>query len=110
MKPITVTTSDASGGTKNSGNIVVDHHGKPQISLQAVVTGTATYTIQQTLNDPYDSTQTVTWFNHPDSALVAATTNQQGNYGYVPLMIRLQQTAGTGSVTLTVLQAGEANG
>jgi hypothetical protein len=110
MRPITVTTTDASGGTKNSAAILVDHHGKPQISLQVVVTGSATYTVQQSLNDPYDATQTTTWFSHPDTALVAATTNQQGNYAYVPLQIRLQQTAGAGSATLTVLQAGEANG
>lgn len=106
MKPNTVTSSNASGGTVYSNAVVLDYYGRPEVSLQAVVTGTATYTVQQTLNNPLDTTQTLTWFDHPDSALVGATANQQGNYAYIPVAVRLKQTAGSGSVALTVLQAG----
>ena len=106
MKPNTVTSSNASGGTVYSAAVVLDYYGRPEVSLQTVVTGTATYTIQQTLNNPLDSTQTVTWFSHPDANLVAQTVNRQGNYAYIPVAIRVQQTAGSGSVALTVLQAG----
>jgi len=105
MKPIIRTTSDASGGTKNSDAAVLDYYGLPQVSLQAVVTGTATYTIQQSLNNPLLG-QTMTWFDHPDSNLVGQTINRQGNYAYIPTAVRIQQTAGSGSVTLTVIQAG----
>lgn len=106
MKPISVTTSDASAGTKNSNPIIMDYHGRPEVSLQAVVSGTATYTIQQTLDNPNAAGVTPTWFDHPDTNLVAQTVNRQGNYAYIPVAIRLSQTAGSGSVTLTVVQAG----
>ena len=106
MRPIVVTTSDASGGAKNSNSAVLDTYGWPQCSLQAVVTGTATYSIQQTLDNVQDSSITATWFDHPDSTLVGATASKQGNYAYLPAAIRLRQTAGSGSVRLTVIQTG----
>jgi hypothetical protein len=77
--------------------------GSHEVSLQVVISGTATYTVQQTLDDPASSP---TWFSHPDSALVGATTNQQGNYGYLPRAVRINVTAVSGSVTFTVLQPG----
>jgi hypothetical protein len=106
MRPIKVSVSDASGGTKNSNAAILDYYGRPEVALQAVITGTATYTIQQTLDNPLETGVTPTWFDHPDSTLVGATTNKQGNYAYLPVAVRVQQTAGTGSVTLTIVQAG----
>jgi hypothetical protein len=106
MRPLKASVSDASGGTKNSRPIVLDYYGRPEVSLQVVVTGSATYTVQQTLDNPLEEGVTPTWFNHPDGDLVAQTVNRQGNYAFVPVAVRVQQTAGTGSVTLTVLQAG----
>lgn len=106
MRPIQVSVSNASGGAKNSNPAVLDYYGRPEVSIQVVVTGTATYTVQQTLDNPLEEGATVTWFNHPDATLVDQTTNRQGNYGYIPTAVRVRQTAGSGSVTLTVLQAG----
>ena len=106
MKPNTVTSSDASGGTVYSTAVVMDYYGRPETSLQTVVTGSATYTIQQTLNNPLNTSETVTWFDHPDTNLVGATGNVQGNYAYLPVAVRIKQTAGSGSVALTVVQAG----
>lgn len=106
MRPISVTISDASGGAKNSNPIIMDYHGRPEISLQTVVTGTVNYTIQQTLDNPNDSSVTATWFDHPDTNLVAATANKQGNYGYVPVAVRIRLNSGSGSVVFTVVQAG----
>ena len=105
MKPIVVTVSDASLDVKRSNPIIMDYHGQPEVSLQVVVTGTANYTIQQTLDNPNDGS-TPTWFDHPDTNLVAQTVNRQGNYAYIPTAIRLQLNSGTGSATLTVVQAG----
>lgn len=107
MRNIVLTTSDASGGTKTSETGIVDRHGRPEISLQVVVTGTATYSVQQTLDNIFDTSITPTWFDHPDPNLVGATSNKQGNYAYVPFAIRLRQTAGSGSARLTILQAGD---
>jgi len=105
MRPIVVTTSDASAGTKNSTPVIMDYLGNPNVSLQVVVTGTVNYTVQQTLDNPNDAAVTPTWFNHPDANLVAQIINRQGNYAYIPVSVRLQQTSGSGSAVLTVVQA-----
>lgn len=106
MRPVSVTTSNASGGAINSNPLVLDYYGRPEVSLQVVVTGTATWTVQQTLDNPLTAGVTPTWFDHPDTNMVAQTVNRQGNYAYIPVAVRLQQTAGTGSVKLTAVQAG----
>jgi hypothetical protein len=106
MRPIIVSTSDASGDTKTSNPVVLDYYGQFGVALQVVVTGTATYTIQQTLDNPLTRGASIAWFNHPDANLVAQTVNRQGNYAYNPVALRIQQTSGTGSVRLTALQVG----
>jgi hypothetical protein len=107
MRPSSVTTSDASGGTKNSNAVVLDYYGRPEVSLQVVVTGSATWTVQQTLDNVLDAAVTPTWFSHPDTAnMVTQTVSRQGNYAYIPTAVRLQQTAGSGSAVLTIVQAG----
>ena len=110
MRPIVLNTSDASGGTKNSNAAVLDYYGRPEVSLQVVVTGTATWTVQQTLDNVLDDTVTPMWFSHPDTAnMVTQTVSRQGNYAYIPTAVRLQQTAGGGSAVLTIVQAGLRN-
>lgn len=107
MRQIVVTLSDASGGAKNSDPIPIDIHGRPEISLQVDVTGTANWTVQQTLDNPFTTAAgSIVWFNHPDTNMVAQTVDRQGNYAYVPAAIRLQLSSGTGSAKLTVVQAG----
>jgi hypothetical protein len=106
MRPIQVSVSDASGGAKNSAAAVLDYYGRPEVSLQAVVTGTVNYTIQQTLDNPLEAGATLTWFDHPDTNLVSQTVNRQGNYAYIPTAVRVRLTSGTGSVRLTITQAG----
>lgn len=107
MRPIVVTTSDASGGTQTSASAILDIHGRSEVSLQLDVTGTATCTVQQTLDNLWDTSITPTWIDHPDSNLVGATTDVQGNYAYVPFAVRLRQTAGNGSAKLTIIQSGD---
>lgn len=77
------------------------------IGFGVVVTGTVTYTVQHTFDDVYASTftpATANWFSHPTVA--AATTSQDGNYAFPVRGIRVNLTAGTGSVVATILQAG----
>jgi len=109
MRPIVVTTSNASVSTQNSNPVVLDYYGRPEVSLQVVVTGSATWTVQQTLDNVLDTTATITYFDHPDTNMVAQTVNRQGNYAYIPTAVRLQQTAGSGSARLTIVQAGLRN-
>ena len=86
--------------------IILDIHGRPDISLQVVVSGSATWTIQQTLDSMWD-VPAPTWFSHPDPNMVAQTVNRQGNYAYVPAAVRLQITSGTGTATITIIQSGD---
>jgi hypothetical protein len=75
------------------------------IGMGAVVTGTATYTVEHT----FDDTTTVaspTWF--PNSTLTAQTTSKDANYAYPVRAVRLNVTAGTGTVVLTLVQAGDS--
>lgn len=108
MRPVTVTTSDASGGTVVSNPVPMDHYESPfNVGLGAVVTGTATYTVQHTFDDPFSATfvaSSATWFDH--ASLAAKTTSSDGNYAFPVRAIRLEQTAGTGSVSLVIVQAG----
>jgi len=97
---------DASGGAKSSNALPFDIFNRPECSLQVVVTGTANYTVQQTLDDIFDPAITPTWFDHPDTNLVAATASKQGNYAYIPAAVRITLNSGSGSVTLTAIQAG----
>ena len=107
MRQIVVTLSDASGGAKNSDPIPIDIHGRPEISLQVDVTGTANWTVQQTLDNPFTTPAgSIVWFNHPDANMVAQTVDRQGNYAYVPAAVRLQLSSGSGSAKLTIVQAG----
>lgn len=100
MRPISVTQS----GAGSSAPIMLDIHGRPEVSLQANVTGTVNYDVEQTLDDP--ASGSAVWFDHPDSNLVGATASKQGNYGYIPRAVRLTINSGGGSVTLTVIQSG----
>ena len=106
MRPIQVRVSDASGGAKASNPAVLDYYGRPEVSLQVVVTGTVNYTIQQTLDNPLEAGVTPTWFDHPDTNLVSQSVNRQGNYAYIPTAVRVLLNSGSGSIVLTVTQAG----
>jgi len=90
--------------------IRLDDWSMSQTALQAIVSGTVNYTVQQTLDDPNDPTNpvaasAVAWVSHPDTNLVGATANVQGNYNYSPRYVRVLLNSGSGSVTLTANQA-----
>lgn len=93
----------AQTGAGSSAPAPLDIHGRPEVSLQVVVSGSVNYTVQQTLDDPGSSP---TWFNHPDTNLVAASANQQGNYAYIPRAVKLLVNSGAGTATLKIIQAG----
>jgi hypothetical protein len=67
-----------------------------------------TYTVQHTFDDVYSTSfdpATATWFSN--SAIVAQTADKDGNYAYPVTAVRLTVTARvSGSVTMTVIQAG----
>ena len=92
-----------SGTTGVTDPIVLDEGGHSEVALQVEVTGTVTYTVQQTVDNVFTDASP-TWFDHPDTNLQAQTVSRQGNYAQAPFAVRVNMTAGTGTVRLTVQQ------
>lgn len=103
-------TGNVKVGTNGVGAtrpVALNTYGRPEVSIQVDVSGTVNFTVQQTLDDINEVGRTsVDWFSHPDSALAAATAAAQGNYAYVPRLVRCKMNSGTGTATMTILQAG----
>ncbi|KPK13933.1 MAG: hypothetical protein AMJ56_00330 [Anaerolineae bacterium SG8_19] len=113
MQPITVSTTDATAGTTYSRKVRMDSWAFAQTIIQVDVTGTATYTVETSMDDPNSITNPVdvasmTWINAADSAIVAKTASAQGVLVATPTFIRIKQTAGNGSTTMTLAQFGNA--
>lgn len=102
MRPQVVTVT----GVATSAWIPVNTKQSPfNLALGAVVNGTITYTIQHTFDnvlDPVVAAGTITAFDN--SGMTAQTANKDGNYAFPVAAIRINNTAGTGSTTLTILQ------
>lgn len=99
MRPVTVTTSDASGGAVDSSPIPMDYNSSVQFNAFAtcVVTGTVTYSVQF-------SNDNSVWFDGPD--IIGSSTNAYAAYRDPVKYLRLHQSAGSGSVTMTLIQTG----
>lgn len=88
-----------------------DDFAPSNISIQCNVSGSATYTVQSTLDDPNDpfnpvAAGSMTWVNISDTNVVGATTSQQSNFLFAPRYARvLLTTTSTGSVSTTFLQS-----
>ena len=96
MKPVTLTQT----GAGSTNGYVADYYLTPfNIGFGVVVSGVVNYTVQHT----FDGTN---WFNHPDVA--SQTTNQDGNYAFPVLQVRLTVNSGAGTATMTLIQAGVA--
>jgi hypothetical protein len=108
MRPVNLTTSDASGGVKVSSVCPLDIYLKPfQVTLHSVLTGAATYTAEYTEDDPFLSTfdpATAVWT--PVTAMSGASANAEATLISPVRAVRLRQTAGAGSAVLQVIQAG----
>lgn len=104
----------ATVGTNTTGStrpMAVDDYGLPVVTLQVDVSGSVTYTVESTLNDPNGAnykgpTAWPSWIAHP--VLAAQTTTKQDSYAAKPKAIRLTVTTGTGTANLTAIQAGGA--
>jgi|SRR5215471_675241 len=98
MRPVTVTTTDASGGAKNSSPIPIDWIACPvNIGIGCIVTGTVNYSVQHS----FDGSN---WFENAN--ISGSTATADTNYAFPVLQVRLHQASGTGSVTMTLIQSG----
>jgi hypothetical protein len=96
MRSVTLTQT----GAGSTNGYVADSYISPfNIGFGVVVSGTVNYTVQHT----FDGTN---WFNHPDVA--AETANADGNYAFPVLQVRLTVSSGSGTATMTLIQAGVA--
>ena len=103
-----IATKSGTSTTGASNVLPTDLYISPfNVGFGVVVTGTVTYTVQHTFDNPQTVTSP-TWFSHPTIAL--KTDNQDGNYAFPVAAVRLLVTASTGAYTanMTLIQAGVA--
>ncbi len=77
------------------------------VALSAIVTGTVNYTVQYTFDNVFASNYVPSsgnWTNHP--SLTSQTTTLSSNIAYPVTAIRLTVNSGTGTVALTIIEAG----
>lgn len=99
MRPVVVVRV----GTGTSAAVPLDLNISPfNVGIGVLVSGTATYSIQHTFDDPGSASPT--WFNHV--SLNGLTANADGNYAFPVRAVRVNVTAGAGTVTTTFIQAG----
>jgi len=100
-------------GVASSGWVRFDPWANAQSFIQAIVTGTANYTVQVTAQDPNDPTLNllpyqVTWNSALDATLVGASTNIVGSFTISPTFARVVLNSGSGSVQTTFTQINSA--
>lgn len=100
----------AKTGTGRSSILAVDHLQNPvNIGLAAVLAGTAGFSIEYSLDDPNAdgyAAASATWIAVPNMSSLSATT---GGVLTIPCRaISINVASGTGTVTLTAVQAGPA--
>lgn len=90
-------------GVGSSNSIVINTNVTPvNIGFGVVVDGTVTYTVQHTFDSLTDGF--TTWFSHPTVA--DKTANEDGNYAFPVTGVKLLVTAGDGTASLQLIQAG----
>lgn len=105
MRPVNLTVT----GVGTSNVFPVDTYVAPtNMGLAVIVTGTITYKVQYTFDNVYAAGYSPTagssnWFDHPT---LVGSASGNSNIAYPVTGIRLATTAGTGSATLTIVQAG----
>lgn len=108
MRPITLTTSDASGGEKSTPVCPLDLYISPfNVTLQTIVTGAVTYTTEYTKDDVWATTfnpATAQWT--AITGMTASAASAEETLISPVTALRMRQTAGAGSIVLRVLQAG----
>lgn len=97
-------------GTGRSGIRVVDDFQTPfSIGIAATLTGTATFSVEYSLDDPNAdgySAATATWFAVPSMSGLSATT---GGVLNIPCRaVSINVASGAGTVVVKLVQAGPA--
>lgn len=91
--------------------VSLDSWANNNVGLQVSVTGTVSYTVQYTYDDPNDpvnpvSLANVNWFNSADTNVVNASASKTSNFAYAPTYARVVLNSGSGSVRAVFAQYG----
>jgi hypothetical protein len=90
-------------GTGQSAWIPLDYKQSPfNVGMGCTVSGTVTYDIEHTFDDVYDASVTPIAFKN--STITGKSANFDGNYAFPIRAVRINNTAGTGTTTITLLQ------
>lgn len=111
------TAGNVEAGYAQSGGsrwVRMDSWAMAQSVAQVTVSGTITYSVQTTMNDPNDPVNPVAitdvqWFDALDANLVSETASKSGYFAYTPTFVRVIGSGGTGTATLTIAQFNNAN-
>ena len=94
-------------GVGASNPYAVDTYISPSnMGLAVIVSGTITFKVQYTFDDVFAKNYVASsgnWFDHPT---LVGSASGNSNIAYPVTGIRLLTTAGTGTATLTIIQAG----
>jgi len=87
--------------------IPVDYKQSPfSIGIGCVASGTVTYSIEHTFDNVLDPNFTATPTAFKNTGITSVVNvNANGNYAFPIRAIRLNNESGTGTVTVTILQA-----
>lgn len=110
------TADDVEAGYAQAGGsrwVRMDSWAAAQAVAQVTVSGTVTYSVQTTLNDPNDPVNPVAvadveWLDALDANLVNETASKSGYFAYTPTFVRVIGSGGTGTATLTLAQFSNA--
>lgn len=92
-------------GTGSTSALVMNTNTNPfNVGFGVVVDGVVTYTVEHTFDNP--AVGFTDWFPHP--TISSQIADADGNYAFPVTGIRLTVTAGGGSATLKLVQAGIA--
>jgi len=91
----------------------MDSWANAQSVVQVTTSGTVTYSVQTTMDDPNSATdpvaiEDVAWLDALDANLVAETANKSGFFAYTPSFVRLVASGGDGVATMTIAQFSNA--
>lgn len=113
--PVTNSVGNISVGTNATGSspwFALNYSGTSTFTVSAgveLVTGTGTYSIEYTYDDPNNlvvSTYPYPWTNSTPTALVAATSTKDGLISFPVKAVRFTITAGTGGFQVWFVQYG----
>lgn len=104
MKPVVVSQT----GVGNSPWVPLDQYQNPcNVSVKVAINGTVTFTVVETYDNPFTVANP-----NADAVLIASgSVAANGSISGAPVAaLQLQVTAGTGTATMTVNQAGAVGG